>query len=509
MAKLLALDDVPLSLRNHLVRSLRSLDEAVLLPQADRRAESGIYKNVVFRLAGAEPNVPHDIFSSNWFDGASAVKVEGPVVTRILSDPVHRDKVLRQLKEAIPSEMYDDVVVGPELECDVQDCDLGAWTAGFDSPTCFVGLYCADHSSRPDPQVAGMDRVHQAAFLVCKAGAGVAAAKFDKRLCSALKKGATLEEVLERPEGSAALRRVSMAGSRNRARILELAGRTLGFALDTVPDQSSRGRYRGAVTQVDVCVNSIRRIEDSTSSIFQYSTCVDAAASQGLMTMSNVADGVSLMLSSGGEVRQTLRNDAHNTLPYSSMRLTTKSELIKKVVDDHRAAKGAPAHPDAEFIKSRFVWRNTTRERYDKEEHNVTSDAIEPLALWGLYDRENFLSKFARELGVATCQIVRLRPVAVLLSGVEPGKLRVAMRNLMRKEAPVAAPAAQRPPPAPPPPSVATSSISELFAARIEAMKLAAPAAAATNAEAQPLPQPAAADGESDDGSVGALSELE
>ena len=62
MARLLALDECPVALRNHLIRSLRSLDEAVLLPQAQRGEESGVYKNVVFRLAGDEPNVPIDIF---------------------------------------------------------------------------------------------------------------------------------------------------------------------------------------------------------------------------------------------------------------------------------------------------------------------------------------------------------------------------------------------------------------------------------------------------------------
>ena len=466
MAKLLALDDVSVSLRNHLARSLRSLDEAVLLPQADRRPESGVYKNVVFRLAGTENAVPADIFSSRWFSGASAVKVDGQVVTKILSDLSYRKTVLSKLREVIPSEMYDDVVVGPELECDAQDCDLGEWTAGFDSSSCFVGLYCADHSSRPDPQVAGMDRVHQTSFLVCKAGAGVAAAKFHRRLCSALQKGATLEDILERAEGAAALRRVSMAGSRNRARILELAGRTLGFTLDTVPDQSSRGRYRGAVTQVDVCVNSIRKIEDSTSSVYQYSTCLDAAASQGLMTMSNVADGVALMLSSGGDVRQLLRNDAHNTLPYSSMRLVSEEELIKRVVAEHRAAKSGSAHPDSGFLEARFMWRNRS--------FGDTSAAIEPLALWGMYDREAFLSKFARELGVATCQIVRLRPVAVVLAGLEPGKLRAAMRNLTRKQTAPAPPAPPPPPPLPPP-TTAESTIAELFAARMQMLKQAAP----------------------------------
>ena len=79
-----------------------------------------------------------------------------------------------------------------------------------------------------------MDRVHQTSYLVCKAGAGVAGATFHMRLVAALKKGMTLEDCLEKgtEPGPAALRRVSMAGSRNRARILELAAKALGFPDD-------------------------------------------------------------------------------------------------------------------------------------------------------------------------------------------------------------------------------------------------------------------------------------
>ena len=67
MARILALDEVPISLRNHLVRALRSFDEAVLLPQAERREDTGVYKNIVFRLAGTEAGVPVSIFNPKWF----------------------------------------------------------------------------------------------------------------------------------------------------------------------------------------------------------------------------------------------------------------------------------------------------------------------------------------------------------------------------------------------------------------------------------------------------------
>ena len=439
MARILSLDECAVSLRNHLVRSLRSVDEAVLLPQAERRDDTGIYKNVVFRLAGNEPGVPISIFSPSWFTGVSAVKVKGAFVSRILNDPTARAAALARLRTAIPSEMADsDLQVGPSLECDDSDRDKTEWVAGFDGPGCFVGLYCAEHSSAPDPARRGMDRVHQTAYLVCKAGAGLAGATFHSRLVASLKRGVSLEECLERGDpGPAALRRVSMAGSRNRARILMLAGEALGMALmDTVPDQSSRGKYRCAVTHVDVAVNSIRRIEDSVlRPVYQYTTCVDAGISQGLMSMSNVADGVVLMLSCNGEVRQTLRNEAHCALPYSSTRLQGDREMVAHVVKEHNdaARHGEAAHPDSEFVRDRFIWQNRTFAGME------TAPDFEPLGLWGSYDREEFLAKFARELGVATCQVVRLRPAAVCLAGVEPGKLRAAVRNVLNNNKTAAA----------------------------------------------------------------------
>lgn len=141
--------------------------------------------------------------------------------------------------------------------------------------------------------------------------------------------------------------------------------------------------------------------------------------------MSNAADGVVMMLSANGEVRQTLRNDAYCTIPFSSQRLVSDRDLIAKVVQEHKTAKkhGDAAHPDSEFIYDRFSWKN----------RNFGSDdepALEPLPLWGSYNHENYINKFSRELGIAACQIVRLRPVAVCSAGIDGGKLRAALRNL-------------------------------------------------------------------------------
>lgn len=433
MARILSLDECAVSLKTHLLRSLRTLDEAVLLPCAERCEASGTYQNVTFRLDAREKDVPIEIFSPEWGAGASAVRVDGAWVDQLMRDPRARHEALKKLNEAIPSECFDSSVqVGPELDGDESDRDKAEWTAGFDGTGCFVGLFCAEHSRAPDPTKPGMNRCHSTTYLVCKAGAGQAGATFHSRLAAALRTGVSLTEALDKVgtdasgPGPAALRRVSRAGSRNRARILMMAGDALGAPMmDSVPDQSSCGRYRSAVTHFDVAVNHLRKIEDTQHAhVFQYSTGTDAAVSQGLMSMSNLADGVVLFLSDTGEVSRNLRNDAHSTLPYASPRLIGDRELISKVVTEYKQ-HGSKAHPDGAFLRDRFVWRNR---------QFGTNDAdLEPLPLWGSHDTEQFFAKFARELGVDKSQVVRLRPVAVCVSGLDFGKLRGALRSLRAK----------------------------------------------------------------------------
>ena len=432
MARILAIDDCPPALKSHLARSLRPTDEAVLLPCASRCEHSGTYKNVTFRIDAREPQVPTQIFSNAWGAGTSAVRVSGRWVDKLISDPAARHAGLARLRKAIPSECLDpELLTGPALDGDESDRDKVEWTAGFDGPSCFVGLFCAEHSKRPEPALKGMNRCHCTTYLVCKAGAGQAGTTFHARLMAALKKGTSLSEALETLDptmgpGPAALRRVMRAGSRNRARILMLAGEALGAPMmDSVPDQSSCGRYRSAVTNVDVGVNHLRKIEDAHHApVYQYTTGIDATVSQGLMSLSNLADGVVLFLSEGGDVRQNLRNEAHSTLPFSSPRLVPDRELITTVVREYKQAikHRRPAHLDHDFLRDRFTWHNRQFAKTDVD--------IEPLPLWGSHDTESFFARFARELGVASCQVVRLRPVSVCVAGIESGKLRAAQRSI-------------------------------------------------------------------------------
>jgi len=430
MACIFAIDDVPKALKDSLGRALRPEDEAVLLPSADLDATSGKYENIVFRFDGTVGGVPHTVFSPAWGAGVSAIKVSGPWVLKILSDADHRKKCLTKLRDLIESETANpDTVVGPHLDGDENDRDLSEWTAGFDGPACFVGLYSAEHSCAPEASLRGRDRCHSTSFLVVKAGAGQAACQFHSRFMTALKTGSSLSEIFAegKPNSLAApLRRVTRAGSRNRSRVLMLASEALGAPMvDSVPDQSSCGRYRAAVTAVDVGVNVLRKVDErKDAKQYQYSTGVDATVSQGLLAMSNLADGVVLFLSENGDVRQNLRNEAYSSLPFSSPRLVSDRDLTSLVVKAHKAAlaQGGRANIDHAFIADRFAWRN--------RKFNPTDADIEPLALWGSHDRESFFAKFARELGVSKCQVVRLRPMCVCVAGVEGGKLRAALRSM-------------------------------------------------------------------------------
>ncbi len=435
MARLLSLDECPLALRNHLLQSLRSQDEAVLLPQAQRVAETGAYKNVVFRLSGTETNVPTDIFNSKWYEGVSAVKIEPKYADALLKTPESRQAAKDALRTAIASETASsDVTVGCGLDHDGELLDKSDWVCGFDGPGCCVGLFTAEHSCAPVTGRKGMNRVHATTYLVCKAGSGLAGSTFHSRLMTALKKGATLEECLETGDpGPQALRRLEKAGSRNRARILLEASKALGIPmLESVPDQSSKGKYRTAVTHVDVHVNSIRKIDAAigskqTGSVYQYTTAVDAVTSQGLVTMSNISDGLILFLSEAGEVRVNLRNEGFSSIPFATKRLLGDNDLLRHVVAEHKAAKKHNdwAHVDAEFVKERFTWQN--RAFSTSAEADVD---LEPLCLWGSHEGEDFCARFSRELGIASCQVVRLRPAIVCLAAMESGKLRAALRNI-------------------------------------------------------------------------------
>ena len=420
-------------LRADLQQCLRVCDESIVLPSAARSRESGSFKNVVFRLSGSDAELNTEVFSPQWFSGVSLVVVPTDAAEALLRDHAKRKTCLEKLKENVKSEMTDSSIqVGPELDGDESDRDKAGWVCGFDSPSCCVGLFSARQSRAPEAGVTGMNRAHSAYYLVCKSGGGIASQTFHSRLCTSLKAGKTLDECFAPggSPGSQALRRVSLSGQRNRTRVLEVAAKALGFfALDTISDNaaSPSAPHRGCIPNIDVSYNCLRKVEGLPRSTWQYSAgCIDTVVSQGLVTSSNIAEGFIAFTSSTDEFRINLRNEAYNTLPFVTPRIKTTKEIAEAAAKAHKTAltKGE-AHPDASFIRERFTWKSKTL--------NPPSDVdIEPPSFWGSHSSETFLSSWARELGVATFKAVRMAPEVVVVSAMEPAKLRAAVKRAVR-----------------------------------------------------------------------------
>ena len=433
MARLLAVDDVPVALRNSMLRHLTSFDEAVLLPQATQSADSSAFKNVTFRLCATQtvdPNLfPHDLFT-----GMSIVRISDAQDIKMLSDaladPSHRATLLKSLVNSTPSEMADEnTTIGPLLDCGEDERDIETeevkdhWTAGFDSTSCFVGIFSAQNSRPPDVGTTGQSRVHDEFFLVCKAGGGRAASTFHSRLRSELMKGKTLESCLseEGTPGACALRRCASAGQRNRGQIMDCASRALGLqATATVGDQASRNRAKVVVPDVDVVVNTLRPLDNTKSRIYQLTCCTDLSMSKGAAWLSNATEGVTLLLSSSGDTKVSVNNDTFASLPFATPRTSTNRNLASEVLKAHKTGIG---HRDIDWIKRRFGWKNA-------EVPGASVDKIEPFCFYGSHLEETFASSFSRELGISTLKQIHLRPELVVCAGVDPGKLRGIVRAL-------------------------------------------------------------------------------
>lgn len=427
MARVVALDEIDPKLKQYLACALREHDEAVVLPQGHRSPESGVAKNVVMRLSGAHAGLDPDVFHPAWFSGVSVVNIPTGQAETLLASPETRKAGLERLKDAIASEMADaQVTVGPELDGDDQDRDGQEWTAGLDGPGCCVGLFSAMQNRPPEPHVAGMSRAHKAYFLLCKAGAGVAGHTFHARLSASLRKGRTLSEALSDggAPGARALRRVSTAGRRNRGRVLVQAAEALGLhSLDTVRDSASPPSkpYRIAIPAIDSVYNALTPVGDW---VWQYTSgCLESSCSTGCVASSNAAEGFVAFVNASGALKFVPRNDAHSAVPFASERLSSNRDTVLVATEAHKQKKkrggDRGAHPDAEWVAQHFSW---------KSKQFGNSVDIEPPGLWGSHKSEAFSSDWARELGLARAHAVRLRPEMVLLSAVEPAKLRVASK---------------------------------------------------------------------------------
>ena len=438
MARLIALDgdDLDPKVRSFLSGTLRMCDEAIVLPPASRSTDSGALKGVVMRLHGSSPDpINPEIFSSNWFCGVSMIRVPNEKVELLLASDAKRAQVLKKLVAAIPSEMQDsDVQVGPDLDGDEFDRDTNTWTCGFDGPGCCAGLYSALQSRAPEAHRPGMERQFREYYIVAKAGAGIAAQTFHARLTAALRAGQSLEDIFATEGtnmGPSALRRVASAARRNRERILLAAAEALSiYNVDTVGDSCgpSARPHRLAIPTIEACYNSLHKVVDAGGRcLYQYAAgCVDGAVSPGCVTSSNLADGFVAFVSQMGESKINLRNEAHSCIPFSTPRLMSNREALFVAVAAHKAARKSgvkPAHPDDAWVRSHFAW---SAKVFD------ASVDLEPAPVWGSHARTDFLAEWARELGLARAAQVRLQPELVAISAVEPGKLRVAVKDVAK-----------------------------------------------------------------------------
>ena len=402
MARLLAIEQVETKLRSTLLQSLRPVDEAILLPGACQSIESHAFKNIAFRLAGNEDGLNSSIFPRDLFSGISIVKLEtkdAAKVEKVLNDKAARSAMLEKLRCAVKSEMSStDLEIGPSLSSDDCDRDEDEWQCGLDGASSFVGVFSAETSRSPDPGRLGMSRVHRELFLVCRAGAGVSASTFHSRLLSSLKADptASLDSLLESEStapGSQALRRLSTASSRNRARIIS-----------------------------DVSVNTLRKLDDTATSCWQLTCGVDASISKGLVTLSNPGEGVVVFLDKAGGCKTSLRNECWSSIPFTTKRLYSGKEMCEVVTAAYKKSS-TNSHIDAEWLKDRFAWTN--RKFGDSAEPEV-----EPFGLFGSHAPEAFVQTFARELGIAELQAVKMRPELVTIAGVDSGKLRVILKSI-------------------------------------------------------------------------------
>lgn len=464
MARLVGVEDVPESLSGHIGQHTRDTDEAVALPAASLSLQSSLCKNVAFKLDGSVPGPTGSLFSDQLFTGVSVVQLTAEDVAGLrLADQRARKAALSALVNAIPSEFSDpSLTVGPSVDGDAKDCDKATWQHGFDAASSCAGLYSAVETASPikGNRVAGFARAHTSYFLVCRAGAGVASAQFLSRLSTQLSQGKTLGECLSEggTPGAAALRRLTKAGERNRARILLSAATALGLQLPSIGDTASVDGARGAICTVTCSSNTLRPLDLAERQVFLLASgCVDAAfATGGVVCSSSPCDGfVMLQDNDANRARKGARivtNEAHSCVPFSSTRIKKERDVLLELAQSARKANNGDTdtlHPDLEWINTHFSWKNA-----DVQEHaGVDTNSVPPPCLWGSFETDNFL-QFSRELNIANHVKTRLRPELVCVSGLSPASTRLIKRHASIPLATPEAPKAQEPAPPPRPPAV-------------------------------------------------------
>lgn len=457
MASILAIEDgenTPVEneaqLRVALIDALRVGDEAIMLPGASRSASSLSFKNVVMTLGGSAPDAPVRAFSSDWGHGVSVIRVPAEAAERVLASQERRRDALRALVRAIPNELAGGGDVGPGLDSvDARDVAGDAWTAGFDGGSCCCGLYSATELRPTAGAPEGMTRAHKSYFLLAKAGAGRAAQQFHQTLGGLAASGQSLDAIFSgsgRALSDAHVQRVAAAGRRNRGRLILSAAEVLGLSpdVDSVPDHAccAEAVKPTAILMADSVSNTIERVPASAASDGStwryYAGAVATGASQGAASCSSAMEGFVLFLApeaSRGSVGTALRvrNVCHGAIPFGSRRVAPARDVLAVAVAAHRKAAlegdSAVAHPDGEWVRSRFGWKTAAPRRPRATEGGAgafNAAAVEPPQLWGSHAPIE-ASTWTMQLGMSGFRAVVLSPEVVALAGTEPSVLRAAV----------------------------------------------------------------------------------
>lgn len=413
---------------------LRECDEVVLHEGCAYTDESLCFKNTAFRLSGDAPSVPANLFSPDWCHGVSGVVLNSEAAARLnaLAPNVLQARV-EALAKAVNNDLVDhETQVGASLSVD-GDRDTESWVAGFDSSSCCVGLYATDDCVLHDGAPEGSERVHRCYWLMCKAGAGVAAQEFSARLDIALKDAMSLNQCLApgAEPGDEGLRRVASAARRNRARVLHAAAVAFGIddCIDMVMDNTASfdsPLQRHVMLDVDAPTNMLVPLHlngIATTDWLYCAGCLHTPSTHGIVSCANAAAGFVLIRGAAAvrrDERACMRNAFYDTVPFGSTRLRSNGEAVAD------ALSRVDGHADNTWLRDTFYWRSPferLRLRFGDVEASTLAKTL-PVQLWGTHGLDQWLESTGALLGVSGMHVSRLRPVKVLLAGTEPGKLR-------------------------------------------------------------------------------------
>ena len=402
--------------------------KALLFPDAHQSPESQLCKNMVFQFNGSTA-VPPSLFSDDWSHGVSGVRVDDASATRFLNmNDAERGVWAQKLADQIPNELRQhDIQVGPTMQSSGAS-DMAPWLAGFDAPNECVGLYVTDEVRKHTTGLTGIDRVHRTLYLVAKTGSSRAGQEFHVRFMNELRNGKSLNEIEFLGDD---IRRLHQVARRNRCRLLYKAAKILGIEneVSSTSDHTAHDddySVRVVVPEFDVHSNLLFHDNmDTTQPWFYYAGSINGHMSQGVLCVSNMADGFILFRKTvDGELGAQVRNGLFNAIPFGSKRTTSVLDTYTSVLK--RINCSNLEHPDANWIAHRFAWMGLLEDR-DKDIVNA-----HPAPLWGSHERLTWSIHPSAQLNLHEFEPAHLQPFCVAISGTERMKLKALTQHIKK-----------------------------------------------------------------------------